>query len=137
MPWNQTDEMSERVKLMADYLSGDYGVSDLARVYGVSRNCVYKWIDRYEQEGPGGLEERSRAPHSQARAIDAKVVAYLLDLKRQWPRWGAPKLLARMVEKLGEECCPAESTVSEILKRHGLSFARKKKRHATPSAAPL
>src|SRR4051812_33738802 len=106
MPWNQTDEMSERVKMIADYLSGDYGVSDLARIYGVSRNCVYKWVDRYEQEGPCGLQERSRAPHHQSRAIDAKVVAPLLDLKRQWPRWGAPKLLARLEQELGAQHCP-------------------------------
>jgi transposase InsO family protein len=81
--------------------------------------------------------ERSRAPHHQAHAIEQEVVEQLLDLKRQWPRWGAPKLLARLQREIGAAHCPAESTVSAILKRHGLSFARRRRRHATPSSWPL
>lgn len=137
MPWEHTDAMRERMKLIAEHLSGDYGPTDLARRYGVSRRVVYKWIDRYEQEGSAGLMERSRAPHHQGRAIEQEVVDQLLELKKRWPRWGAPKLLARLQREIGAAHCPAESTVSEILKRHGLSFARRRRRRATPSSLPL
>jgi putative transposase len=129
--------MSERMKMMADHLSGDYGAAELARRYGISRRVVYKWIERYEQEGAAGLVERSRSPHHQGRAIAQDVVDELLELKKRWPRWGAPKLLARLQRQRGAAHCPAESTVSEILKRHGLCFARRRRRHATPSSLPL
>jgi putative transposase len=137
MPWNHTDAMKERRKLIDDYLSGDYGLTDLARKYGISRKTVYKWIERHEQEGFAGLGDRSRAPHCQPRAIAQEVVDHVLRLKQQWPRWGAPKLLARLQQEIGALNCPSESTVSEILKRHGLSFVAKRRRHATPSSQPL
>ncbi len=137
MPWQQTDTMDQRVQMIGEHLRGDYGAAQLARRYGVSRKTVYKWLERYRQQGPEGLEERSRAPHHQAHAVETSVVERLLELKTQWPQWGAPKLLARLEREIGAEHCPVESTVSEILKRHGLSFARRTRRRATPSTQPL
>jgi len=89
-------------------------------------------------DGLGGLHERSRAPRHQPRAIASEIVEAILLLKQQWPRWGAPKLLARLKKQLSPHRTPSESTVSEILKRHGLSFTqRTKRRKATPSAQPF
>ena len=123
--------------MISEHLSGEYGASELARRYGVSRKSVYKWIERYEQQGAVGLQERSPASHHHPNAIDQEVIDEILRLKQQWPHWGAPKLLARLEREKGPGYCPAESTVSEILKRHGLTFARKKRRHAVPSSQPL
>jgi putative transposase len=137
MPWNQTDAMKERLKMMGEYLSGGHGPAELARRYGVSRKTIYEWIARYEQQGVEGLKERSSAPHHHPNATHKEVIDEILRLKAQWPHWGAPKLLARLQREMKVGACPAESTVSEILKRHGLSFARKKRRHAVPSSQPL
>jgi len=46
MPWKESDAMSERIGLINEYLSGDYGISELATQYAVSRKTVYKWIER-------------------------------------------------------------------------------------------
>ena len=40
---------------------------------GVSRKTVYKWIGRYEKEGWLGLEDRSRAPHRHANAVERRL----------------------------------------------------------------
>jgi transposase InsO family protein len=137
MPWEQTDAMNERIKMLADHLCGEDSIAELARRYGMSRRVVYKWIERYQLEGAAGLKERSRAPRHQPHAIAPEIVDRLLDYKKRWPRWGAPKLLARLQREIGAAHCPAESTVSEILKRHGLSFVRRRARRATPSSLPL
>ena len=137
MPWNQTDVMKERLKMISEHVSGDYGATELASRYGVSRKTIYEWIARYQQQGVDGLKERSSAPHHHPNATDQEVVDEILRLKERWPHWGAPKLLARLQRDMKVGPCPAESTVSEILKRHGLSFARKKRRHAVPSSQPL
>jgi putative transposase len=137
MPWNQTDAMSERLKMIGEHLSGAYGPAELARRYGVSRKTIYEWIARYQQEGVEGLKERSSAPHQHPNATVQEIVDEIMRLKAQWPHWGAPKLLARLKREMKVGACPAESTVSEILKRHGLSFPRKKRRHAVPSSQPL
>ena len=64
MSWKETCVMSEGVKLMTEHLEGDYGVS---------RKTVYKWIGRYEKEGWLGLEDRSRAPHRHANAVERRL----------------------------------------------------------------
>ena len=38
-------------------------VAATCRYYGISRNCYYKWLKRYEDEGFEGLKDRSSAPH--------------------------------------------------------------------------
>jgi transposase-like protein len=63
MPWEQTSAMDQRVKFIADCLSGRYSKSELCRAYGISRPTAYKWIKRYHESKAKGFEELSRAPH--------------------------------------------------------------------------
>ena len=138
MPWKETDAMTERVKLITEHLSGDYSVADLARRHAISRKTVYKWLTRHGEQGWEGLEDLSRAPHRQAGAIDVGIEEAILALKTRWPGWGAPKLRHKLLQRLGEERCPAESTVSAILKRHGLVKTRHvRNRAVSGGAGPL
>jgi putative transposase len=129
--------MSERIKMISSYLDGDYAISELAAQYGISRKTVYKWIERHEAGGWAALEDQSRAPRHHPNAVDGEIVQELLELKERRPLWGAPKLRRKLEQKLGAAHCPAESTVSEILRRHGLSRIARRKRRAVPSAQPF
>lgn len=129
--------MSERIKMISAYLGGDYAISELAAEYGISRKTVYKWIERHEAGGWSALEDQSRAPHHHPNAVTAEVEQGLLELKERWPLWGAPKLRRKLEQKMGAARCPAESTVSEILRRHGLSRIARRKRRAVPSTQPF
>lgn len=129
--------MSERIQLIGDYLKGDEGPSDLARKYGVTRTTVYKWLDRYKVGGFGALVDLSRAPHHHPNAVAPAIEQLFLEFKARWPLWGAPKLRQKLLEAVGPVHCPAESTLSAILKRHGLSRVGKTRRRAVPSQAPL
>jgi transposase InsO family protein len=126
--------MSERIRLINDYESGDFGISELAQEYQVSRKTVYKWLERFESEGWKGLQDQSRAPEHHPNAVSEQIERAILELKARKPLWGAPKLRAKL-EKMDN--CPAESTISEILRRHGLSQRAKRRRRATPSQQPL
>jgi transposase InsO family protein len=138
MPWQETDSMTERVKLINDHLSGDYSVSALARRHAVSRKTVYKWLGRHEAGSWAGLEDLSRAPHQQAQALSEELESAILALKARWPEWGAPKLRHKLRQQLGEARCPAESTVGAVLKRHGLVKAQPKRpRAGSGGAGPL
>ena len=44
MPWKETSAMDQRIQLIADWLSGDYGKSELCRIYGISRPTADKWM---------------------------------------------------------------------------------------------
>jgi len=135
MPWKETCVMKERIGLVKDYLSGDYGIGELAQEYEVSRKTVYKWLERFEEEGWKGLEDQSRAPDHHPNAVGEEIQRAILEIKGKKPFWGAPKIRTKLVEQL--KGCPAESTISEILKRHGLSQRAKRRRRATPSQPPM
>ena len=74
MPWSETCRMDERVRFVLDAQEGWTSMSELCRRYGVSRRVGYKWVDRYQEEGLSGLEDRSRAPRRQAEATPLELV---------------------------------------------------------------
>jgi transposase InsO family protein len=125
--------MDERAMMIGEWLRGESTVSVLAVKYGVSRKAVYKWIARHEQGGWEALANRPRAALNHPNAVSAEVERALLEIKAGKPLWGAPKLRCKLMEAVGAARCPAESTVSEILRRHGLSGTRKARRRAVPT----
>lgn len=60
MPWTETEPMKERMRFVADVERGLYSMTELCERYGISRRTGYKWLERYEADGPVGLKERSR-----------------------------------------------------------------------------
>ena len=85
MPWDQTLPMNQRTQFIADYLRDSLSVSELCELYGVSRKTGYKRIDRYVQQGPAGLAERSRQPHGSPNATPAHIVAAFVELRTHHP----------------------------------------------------
>jgi transposase InsO family protein len=130
--------MDERVKFIAEYLKEESTISDLCRAYGISRPTAYKWIERYEEEGPVGLEDRSRAPHHHPNAVPAKQEAQIVAFREKHRSWGPGKLLANIRPEHPEwDTWPAASTVGEIVKRHGLVVPRRRRDKAKPTPGPL
>jgi transposase InsO family protein len=120
--------MDERLCFVADWLSSGFGFAELCRRYGVSRKTGYKWIGRYEAEGPSGLAERSRAPRSNPRSVSAEVEAALLAARDAHKHWGARKLLVDVAKHHPELVLPAASTAHEVLVRGGKVSARRRRR---------
>ena len=63
MPWSQPSPIDQKTQFIADYLRRSLSVAELCEHYGLSRKSGYKWIERYENEGPTGLAERSWRAH--------------------------------------------------------------------------
>jgi len=137
MPWKETCPMDQKVKMIGDYLSQEYGITQLSRMYEVSRKTIYKWIGRYETEGPPGLEERSNAPRSHPNATPLEVAREIVAMKLRHQRWGPKKIVAWLEEHHLQEFWPAASTAGEILKREGLVRSRRKKRRTPPYIEPF
>lgn len=143
MPWSRTSPMDQKIRLIADYKRGFFSLAEICARFGVSRRVAYKWIARYDAEGPVGLEERSRRPHSCPHQTPASIVEALLEARRRHPTWGAKKLLRILSPKHPDWEWPSRSTGSAILKRHGLVCGRKRRafpghpgRPLTPMDAP-
>ncbi|HSD94612.1 MAG TPA: helix-turn-helix domain-containing protein, partial [Syntrophales bacterium] len=73
MPWKETCAMDERIKFVAEHLRQESSLSELCRLYGISRPTAYKWLDQYALYGPAGLLERSRAPKQHPNQTPAAI----------------------------------------------------------------
>lgn len=137
MPWKETSVMDQKIQLIADWLSGDYGKSEVCRIYEISRPTADKWIARYEQCGLQGLEELGRAPHRHPNQTPEELRALIVQAKLRHQKWGPKKLVDLLRKHRPELKWPADSTVGEILKRAGLVKARKHRRRVTPYNEPF
>ena len=91
----------------------------LCRCYGISPACGYKWLKRYAEQGLSGLEEHSRRPHIHPLKTEEQLEQRVVELRQKHPAWGGRKLRRRLID-LGIGRVPAASTITEILRRHGL-----------------
>lgn len=137
MAWKASCVMDERVKFIADCLSGESSMAEACRRHGVSRETGYKWLARYRESGPDGLQDRSRAPCTHPNAVGAEMEKAVLALKRKHMLWGPRKIRDALVREEPQLAWPAASTIGGILERNGLVVKRRRRRHATPSSAPL
>jgi putative transposase len=125
MPWLETNPMDERVQFIVAVNEELYSVAELCHRFGISRQCGYKWLQRYAAEGFPGLTDRSRAPHHCPHRIDANVSRALVELRIKHPRWGPVTLLARLAKVRPELRLPAPSTAGDLLAREGLVKPRR------------
>ena len=107
--------MEERLRFIARLLDGEK-MAGLCREFGISRKTGYKIYDRYLD----GLTDRSRRPYRHANQLPMQVEKLIVALKKEYPRWGAPKIRARLRRRYPDLSCPAISTVHAVLDRHGL-----------------
>jgi len=109
----------------------------LCERYGISRQTGYELKRRYLVEGLSGLEERSRAPKRPGRVTAAELVVRIVDLRRRKPHWGPKKLLAVLAQADPGQAWPAHGTVSDILRREGLSVPRRVRRRPLTMDQPF
>jgi transposase InsO family protein len=81
-----------------------------AEAASVSRATVYKWVRRFLQEGPGGLEDRTSAPHRRPRALPRPDVERILDARRT---------LKQGPHRLSYALGLPRSTIYGVLRREG------------------
>jgi transposase InsO family protein len=137
MPWKEIYVMDQKIQMISNWLSGDYGITELSRLHNVSRKTVYKWIERYQEDEENGLRDLSSRPLTCARATPAEVVGEIIVLKNRYPDWGARKILGWLRRHRPGQQWPVASTMHDILQRHGLVKTRKKRHHTPPYSEPF
>jgi transposase InsO family protein len=130
MPWKEYEVSDQRMHFISSCLEKEDSMAALCRRFGVSRRVGYKWLERYREEGPAGLLNRSRAPHDHPNQVEAELESRILSKRVAHPTWGARKLLAALARDCEEEAIdwPAPSTVGQILNRAGLARPRRRRR---------
>lgn len=138
MPWKVTSPMKEREQLIQARLTGRYTVSELAEDFGVSRKTAHKWLRRYAEYGPAGLEDRPHNAHRHPNATSGAVVAAVIRAKQAHPTWGPLKLQPGPEDPPELTAAwPAPSTRGAILARAGLTQRRRRRRRVPASSRPF
>ena len=119
MPWRECCKMDERLRFVARLLEGEK-MAVLCREFDISRKTGYKIFARYRNCGVEGLTDRSRRPYRHANRLPFQIETLIVELKKEHPSWGAPKIREKLRRRHTEIQLPAISTVHAVLDRHGL-----------------
>jgi transposase InsO family protein len=128
MPWTERDRMSLRLEFASLASQEGANVRELCRRYGISPKTGYKWLGRYRQEGQAGLVDRSRRPRRSPKQTSGEVEAAVVAVRQEHSAWGGRKI-RDWLKNQGSVCPPPASTITEILRRHGLLDPQESAKH--------
>ncbi len=103
-----------RALLVRRHLEHGWSLADAAVAAGVSARTAYKWLARFRAEGEAGLVDRSCRPSRSPRATSASVADQVVALRRL--KWTGLRI--------SRQLSVAQSTVSRLLRKEGVSRAR-------------
>ena len=128
MPWKACNVEDEQPRFVAWLLNG-WQMAPLCGEFDISRKTGYKIYNRYKDISLEELSERTRSPKRYANQLPFQVESRIVQLKRERPTWGAPKIRERLTRLYPDIALPAISTVHAVLDRHGLVKRRSRKRN--------
>jgi transposase InsO family protein len=128
--------MEERIRMLVDYDTGNWSVSQLCRRYGVSRDTFYAWRQRRSAQEADWFMDCSHAPLHCPHRTAAAVVEAVIALRRRFPHLGPRKLLAMLTRQAPGTHWPAASTMGDILKQAGLTAPVKRRRRPLDQHRP-
>jgi putative transposase len=137
MPWREVCPMDEKMRLVEAVLADEESMTELCAEFGVSRKTGYKWLKRYAEAGPAGLRDGSHAPQVVPWAISQAQREAILGVRQAHPSWGPKKLRVKLELRAPEQRWPAPSTIGDLLRRAGLSRARRQRRRSVPNPGAL
>src|SRR3954469_19078519 len=101
-----------RLRLARLIVIEEWSPARAAERYDVSWRTAAKWAERYREEGPAGMADRSSRPHHQPNRTPAPVVRKIVHLR--WKQRLGPV-------EIGDRLGMASSTVHAVLVRCGLN----------------
>jgi transposase len=113
------DAYNHRLRLVASVRQR--GIKPTARLFATSTLTVRKWWRRYQQQGPSGLREHSRAHHHCPHKTAPEIEQQLLALRRKLPTFGAARL------KREFDLPVSHMAIQRIWRQHGLIAKRRRK----------
>jgi transposase len=83
----ELSKVEQRYDAVLSVMRDGLTISEAALTYGVSRQSIYRWMQRYEQGGLAALAQRSHRPQSCPHQMDARIEDRIITL-----RWRTPKM---------------------------------------------
>ena len=119
MPWKECSKVDEKVKFVARLIEGEK-MAPLCREFNIARKTGYQIWQRYKRFGQEAFVEQKRTPYRYANKLPVQLEILILELKKEFSDWGAPKIREKIIRRHPEVKAPAISTIHAVLDRHGL-----------------
>src|SRR5579864_8566790 len=97
------------------------GIKRTAQLFATTVPTVRKWLRRYQQRGPSGLLDHSRARHQQSQKTPPALETPLLELRKTLPTFGARRLIREFDLPI------SHAALERIWHQHGLIQKRRRK----------
>ena len=136
MPWKESSMLDEKIKFIARLLDGEK-MAPLCREFNISRKTGYQIWDKYKQFGQAAFVEQKRTPFRYANKLPVQLEILILDIKKEYSNWGAPKIREKIMRKHPEMKPPAISTIHAVLDRHGLVKSSLRRKRYKAQGTPL
>lgn len=99
-----------------------HGIKPAAKHYNCSKNTIRTWVRRFQKDGSGGLQNKSRAPHTCPHKTSKEVEDLVIAKRKETPCYG-PRSLKYYYPSLEL----SEGAIYRILKEKGLLRKQRKK----------
>jgi len=132
MTWKANTKMEQKVEFICEWITGKYTITELCKVFEISRPTAYKMIHRYENYGIEGLKERNSNPKNHPNKTKEVVEKSILKLKKKYPLWGAKKIRILLFNHCDKKDIPSVVTVHNILFKNGLVKPQKRLKRVKP-----
>lgn len=117
MPWKISSVLGERLRFVRAVLKHHQSFSAVCQSFGISRQCGYKWLQRFQREGRTGLRNQSRRPRSSPQRLARRWRDILQHLRRRRGHWGAKKIRHHLRHQFPRRRLPAVRTIAKWLPR--------------------
>jgi len=131
---NVITDIARRRAEIIDFFN-EFGAVAACRAFKVKRSTIYRWKQLLKL-GNGRLDalnNLSRAPIKKKESlIDSKIVEFIRETRKQWPRLSKKKLKPLLDKYCAEKALKTVSisTIGRIIKKHNMFYyVKKKKKH--------
>ena len=114
---------NHRLRLVESAL--ERGIKPTARLFASTPPTVRKWLRRYQQRGPAGLLEQSRARHHQPHKTPLQREAQFVELRKTLPTFGARRLIREFDLPISHGALERIWRERGLLKKHRRKYQRK------------
>ncbi len=115
---NLTPRAKQKLKVIDWLRRHNENISLTARHFGLNRETVRIWHQRFKSQGLAGLNDKSKRPKNPRKPITPwEISSEIVRVRKQYPTWSKYKIQA-VIKKKG--MVVSASTIGRILKRKGL-----------------
>lgn len=123
MPWKILNVMDQKLQFISLSRTKAKPLSGLCKEFGISRPTGYKWLGRANNADSGlieSLKDKSKRPKSTPTKIPWPLEQKIVALRKEYPYWGAKKLMILLKERYPNTQIPSRRTLDRVISRNNL-----------------